>query len=80
MRAPLRLRVRSVLRTFRRCRTVHLPEGGFDCSKVPVAVLVPWRDRKSVVVFAWRTGVQNPSSIWCHKIAGDDHYVAVYSR
>lgn len=70
MRVPARRRVLSVLATLRPCREHD------GCS----ALHVPLSDRARIVGFSWRTGIRNPSSIWCEQIRGTDHHVAVYSR
>jgi len=80
MRVPIRRRVLSVLATLKRCRIVHLDEGGFNCAAVRPDLTVPLRDRAQIIAFAWRHGIKNPASIWCRCQRGNDHHVSVFAR
>jgi hypothetical protein len=78
MRPPAHRRIRSVLATLRRCRTAH--PGGPDCARARPALAVPLRTRLAVLAFSWRTGIQNPSSIWCPQLRGHEHHLTVLVR
>lgn len=80
MRPPIRRRVLSVLATFRRCRAVHLDKDGFDCAAVRPDLTVPLATRIGLIAFSWRTGIQNPASIWCSRQRGHDHHITVWAR
>lgn len=78
MRPPAHRRIRSVLATLKRCRTAH--PGGADCGQAHRTLAGPLRTRLAVVAFAWRTGIQQPSSIWCGQLRGHDHHATVWVR
>lgn len=80
MRVPIRRRVLSVLATFKRCRTVHWDEDGFDCATARPDLTLPLRDRATIIAFAWHHGIKNPGSIWCSQQRGNDHHVTVWAR